>query len=138
MTQQQDIFYEIPRLPMFCFVGKDHIERIRALRYVGGNLKDVLLEGDLTHIMTYFQSVYEVQALEDPCDIFYCIYKKDEEYVFGVDEVSLRELAETAAMECDTVSPEDFYEEYMASAKKLHIPMFESKQEARDYVFGTK
>lgn len=127
-------FYETPRLPMFMLMEEMNLTRVRALRFCDGKLDGVLADWDVCNLQTEF---YPPEHWNEESDEpFYCIYKSGDDYVFP-PYASLKAWASEMAIDGGCYEYEIF-DEFLSKAKEVGCPIFDSIEEARDYIFERK
>lgn len=128
----KDVFYEIPRLPMYMVMEEQLLTRVRALRYTDGKLNGVLVEWDVAILGTEFDG--KKNWSEPDSEPFYCIYKDGDDYVFppyGSLKWWVKHMAKLYEH-----NEQDLFNEFIKNAQKIGCPIFNSYEEARTYVFG--
>lgn len=129
-----DIYYETPRLPMFMIMEEFNLVRVRSLKYIDGKMNAVLADWDAHLLSTkFYTKEFWNDEYEEP---FYCIYKMGEKYYKNLTE--LMHWSEEEAGQWDGRHTwQEIFKCVLDRAKILGCPIFESLDDARNYVFRT-
>jgi len=131
--EQDNYFYETPRLPMFMLMEDTNVVRVRVFRYKNGKLDGVLADWGVGNYQNEFYTAENwFSEYELP---FYCLYKDEfGEIIHPIERRPLRVWAKVESEQCGYTAKK-LYEEFIESAKRVHCPFFDSEEEASNYIF---
>lgn len=132
----QDTYYYTPRLPMFIMMEEFALARVCAIKYEEGKISAVLADWDCDNLQNEFYGTEHF--FDNTTEPFYCFYRNEADEIM-YQFVPLKEWVER---EFETTNyapfftPDKILYDLMNDIEKLHIPVFNSKKEAQDYVFA--
>lgn len=129
---ENNYFYETPRLPMYMLMEDINIIRVRSLMYKNGKLEGVLGDWDAGILDTSFAGeTHWNDRFEQP---FYCLWKDWEGFLVR-SCTRVRDWAQRESERMEDTTAEEVIGMFMKEVERYNVPIFESEEEARKYVF---